>query len=151
MVYYIAHRGNTAGPNKSLENTPDYIDRALKDGFDVEIDVWILPDDTIFLGHDEPQTKINILFLEERKDKLWCHAKNLRAMEVLGKLNFNTFYHDVENYVFTSKGFIWSNIDRIQTSNTICVMTTNNPSGCLGYCSDYVKQIRDTFDNTNNA
>ena len=145
--YYIAHRGNLTGPNRSLENTPDYIDKALQEGFDVEVDIWILPDDTVFLGHDEPEHKIYISFLEERKERLWCHAKNLRAMEVLSLSGFNTFYHDVENYVFTSKGFIWSNINRRQTQNTICVMTKENPKGCVGYCSDFIKGIKDSHHN----
>lgn len=143
MVYYIAHRGNTQGPNKELENKPDYIDNALQKGYDVEVDVWVLPDDTIFLGHDKPEHKIYISFLEERKDRLWCHAKNLRAMEVLSISGFNTFYHDVDDYVFTSKGFIWSNIDRRQTQHTICVMSKDNPKGYLGYCSDYIKDIKE--------
>ena len=39
-MIFIAHRGNTKGPNKELENTPGYIDEALDNGFDVEVDIW---------------------------------------------------------------------------------------------------------------
>ena len=35
----IAHRGNTIGPNIEKENHPDYIDEAIKKGFDVEVDI----------------------------------------------------------------------------------------------------------------
>ena len=141
MVYFIAHRGNTNGPNKERENKPDYIDLAISQGFDVEVDVWILDNDRVLLGHDGPETEISINFLQKRESKLWCHAKNLRAMEVLPGFGLNTFSHDKDDYVYTSKGYIWSNIDQPQTKNTICVMTKNNPPGSLGYCSDYIKDL----------
>ena len=50
----ISHRGNINGPNKEQENHPDYITSALKQGYDVEVDVWLI-DGNIVLGHDEPQ------------------------------------------------------------------------------------------------
>lgn len=145
MVFFIAHRGNTTGPIKELENTPDYIDQAISHGFDVEVDVWILGNDRVLLGHDKPETLIDMEFLTDRASKLWCHAKNLRAMEVLPVYSLNTFYHDKDDYVYTSKGYIWSNIDMKQTQNTICVMTKNNPPGSLGYCSDYIKNIKEMW------
>ena len=36
----IAHRGNIDGPNPERENSPEYIEEALKAGYDVEVDVW---------------------------------------------------------------------------------------------------------------
>ena len=38
---WIAHRGNTRGPNPEKENQPEYILQAINEGFDVEIDVWM--------------------------------------------------------------------------------------------------------------
>ena len=35
----ISHRGNVTGPNSDRENHPDYIDRAIEKGFDVEVDI----------------------------------------------------------------------------------------------------------------
>jgi glycerophosphoryl diester phosphodiesterase len=38
----IAHRGLTDGPNKDLENSPEQILKAIDQGFDCEIDLWII-------------------------------------------------------------------------------------------------------------
>ena len=35
----ISHRGNIRGPNPEKENRPSYIDCALGNGYDVEIDI----------------------------------------------------------------------------------------------------------------
>ena len=36
----ISHRGNINGKFKSWENEPTYIDKAISEGYDVEVDVW---------------------------------------------------------------------------------------------------------------
>ena len=36
----ISHRGNLAGADSGLENSPPYILTALNVGFDVEVDLW---------------------------------------------------------------------------------------------------------------
>ena len=38
-MYLISHRGNIFGIQKNNENEPNYIENALKEGFNVEIDV----------------------------------------------------------------------------------------------------------------
>ena len=53
----IAHRGNTSGRKKELENKPEYITDTLQKGYDVEVDVWSI-DKQFYLGHDKPQYKI---------------------------------------------------------------------------------------------
>ena len=58
----IAHRGLFNGPNKELENNPDQIEKAWNLGFDCEIDLLIIKKQ-LFLGHDNPQYKINHSFL----------------------------------------------------------------------------------------
>ena len=35
----IAHRGNINGPDKAKENHPDYINKAIEAGYNVEIDI----------------------------------------------------------------------------------------------------------------
>ena len=47
----ISHRGNINGKFESYENEPNYIDKALSLGYDVEVDVWFV-DDNFYLGHD---------------------------------------------------------------------------------------------------
>ena len=36
----ISHRGNINGKKPDLENKPEYIQNAIKLGYNVEIDVW---------------------------------------------------------------------------------------------------------------
>ena len=62
-MIFIAHRGNLNGPNKEMENKPEYILKALNKDFYVEIDVWYI-NNSFFLGHDNPDYKIDIEFLK---------------------------------------------------------------------------------------
>jgi len=102
----IAHRGNIYGPDPAVENSPDYIDQALKDTFDVEVDIRYI-EDKFYLGHDEPTYFVDFVWLKERKDNLWLHCKNLEALYIL-KENFNAFYHKDDDYTLTSFGYIWT-------------------------------------------
>lgn len=54
----ISHRGNLMGKT-SYENEPDYIMNAIKEGFDVEIDVWY-QNNTLYLGHDYAQNRFKL-------------------------------------------------------------------------------------------
>jgi hypothetical protein len=71
MVKYIAHRGNTQGPQPSFENTIEYLRSAYQD-YDVEIDL-IGHNGTLYLGHDEPQQPAPLDFVQS--EGVWCHAK----------------------------------------------------------------------------
>ena len=68
----ISHRGNLFGPDRKNENRPEQIKKALKEKFDVEIDVWLMKKKW-FLGHDKPEYRVSKKFLEN--PRLWCHAK----------------------------------------------------------------------------
>jgi hypothetical protein len=48
----ISHRGNINGKQPNKENHSLYIFEAIKQGFQVEIDVWFI-DGKFKLGHDE--------------------------------------------------------------------------------------------------
>ena len=85
---YIAHRGNLIGPNPNKENHPNYILEALKQGFDVEVDVWY-KDNRFALGHDKPQYTVDLKFLTN--SSLWCHAKNIDALNMMLSYNVNCF------------------------------------------------------------
>ena len=39
-MYLISHRGNINNIDKDRENSPDYINEALRQNFHVEIDLW---------------------------------------------------------------------------------------------------------------
>ena len=102
----ISHRGNINGPNTDKENHPSYINLALKDGYHVEIDVWYIEKDW-YLGHDKPQYQVKYDFLIS--DKFWLHAKNGDAFyHLLQDRECNVFWHTDEDWVLTSKKYIWT-------------------------------------------
>jgi len=139
----ISHRGNINGPNLLRENSPYYIIEAINKGYDAEIDIWIV-NDIFYLGHDKPQYIISIDWITERKDKLWIHCKNIKAIEWFNiTVNmYNYFWHQDDNVTLTSKNFIWAYPGKQPIENSIAVLpelNDDNISKCLGICSDYIE------------
>ena len=103
----ISHRGNLEGRKSECENNPTYIQQALDRGFNVEIDVWH-DGGEFFLGHDAPTYLIDVEWLMNRSAFLWCHAKNLKAMErLLTMRNITCFWHEADKMTLTSSGVPW--------------------------------------------
>jgi hypothetical protein len=148
---YIAHRGNLLGPNTKLENLPPYIDDAINKSFDVEIDLW-LKHNMLFLGHDEPMYMVTEHWLRTRISKLWIHCKNYLALEYcVSELNdANYFFHNVDDYTLTSKGYVWIYPNKPNIKNGICVLPEwscdiNNfiiEQPLVGVCSDYIQLLK---------
>lgn len=136
----IAHRGNTSGPNLTLENNPEYVNSALELGFGAEIDVWLI-DGSIFLGHDKPRFLISIDYL--KNDMLLCHAKNKEAFEVmLACSDIHTFWHQEDEYTLSSKRIPIVYPGKPLMNNCIAMVrdyyTELDFSKCYAICSDYV-------------
>jgi len=122
-IQIISHRGNLNGPNPSRENSPEYIDEAIAAGFDVEIDLrW--KDHYFYLGHDEPQYQVSMLWLWQRKDKLWIHCKDLESLDILSSspVDFHYFWHDIDRYTLTSKGIGWVLVGQFPFKKSIVVL-----------------------------
>tara|TARA_B100001996_G_C18527497_1_gene541663 strand:- start:356 stop:820 length:465 start_codon:yes stop_codon:yes gene_type:complete len=149
-MYFISHRGNLTGPEKKSENNPSYIEYALDKGFHVEIDVWF-KEKKFYLGHDDPIYEVNIDFLN--KKNIWAHAKNIDALNELVKLNIHCFWHQSDDVVLTSKGYLWTFPGKFLTSNSIEVMPEANTkiiknikvSNCAGICSDFIENIKTNY------
>jgi hypothetical protein len=136
----IAHRGNINGPNAKEENHPDYINKTIKLGYDVEIDVWFT-DNNWYLGHDNPIYKIKYDFL--LNPRFWIHAKNGEAFNVLlENKKLNAFWHTTEDWVLTSKQYVWTYPNKKLFANSICVLPESGYLGdikkCHGICSDFL-------------
>ena len=134
-MIFISHRGNIDGKYPEFENNPIQIDRALKNGFDVEIDVWY-KDGIWYLGHDEPFYPINLEYL--KNDKFWCHAKNIEALNKMLKEDIHCFWHQEDDVTLTSKGFMWTYPGKKLTDKSICVLPENYSEviDCYGICID---------------
>ena len=139
----IAHRGNTVGSNP-LENAPEYIDKSLSEGYEAEIDVWYY-NDGLWLGHDNPTYMVDISWLQDRHNRLWCHAINFEALNYL--LTFqkiNVFWHQRDNYTVTSQGYIWAYPGQYGSEvKTIAVLPTPamKLENFYGICSDDFTQF----------
>lgn len=138
----ISHRGNIEGKNEKYENHPERINFIINSGFDVEIDVRSIGE-KIFLGHDKPDYEVDKEFL--LNEKLWCHAKDLGALNFLKKINAHYFWHDNDSYTLTSMGYFWTYPGKKLSKNSICVLPELNNQkfeNCAGVCSDFISQYK---------
>jgi hypothetical protein len=146
-MIYIAHRGNLNGPDPVNENKPEYLLEAISKGFYVETDLWVI-NDILYLGHDKPDYKIEINFLLNIKDKLFCHCKNIEALYFLieNYREIECFFHNEDACVLTSKGHIWNYPGNKLYPLTICVMPEYADqiidTICYGVCSDFVNKLK---------
>ena len=157
-MHFIAHRGNTKGPNSELENHPEYIRKALIEGYEVEVDLWREADQWV-LGHDEPQYEISEAFLTPylKTNQLWLHIKNIDGLDFLAHQRHSTetvwnyFWHQKDDYTLTTGGFIWAYPGQRLTSKTICVMpertnyTKTDISHAAGICSDFISTYKGSY------
>jgi hypothetical protein len=141
----ISHRGNIKGPSPR-ENHPFYIEEAIAQGFEVEVDIWLL-ENSLWLGHDEPQYMTSKTFLDRYKNMLWIHCKNLAALEYFLSLKegYKYFWHESDDYTLTSNGLIWTYPGKPVTSSSIIVIKDDSFSKeyleAFGVCSDYVSLL----------
>lgn len=132
----VSHRGNLNGPCE-LENHPSQISEAVKLFF-VEIDVWYI-NKNWFLGHDQPQYKVNFDFFT---DKMYIHCKNFEALEEFENLNTNLkyFWQTNENISFIRNDKLWCNYN-IYTKHGITVELLYNDKivtkDIRGICTDF--------------
>jgi len=143
---WILHRGNNNGP-MSIENNPEKILNLMKDGYEIEIDLWFR-DNKFFLGHDYPLYEIEESYLDNTD--LWIHCKDAITLEYmnLNKKHLNYFYHTNEDYVLTSKGYIWCYVGKPALEGSVIVMPEKTlwaynwsslvSKNCI-ICSDYLE------------
>lgn len=143
QLIVISHRGNINGPDKHVENHPDQIKKAISLGYDVEIDVWY-KENQLYLGHDKPQYKVDLTFL--KNSRLWCHAKNLKALKYMLANKIKCFWHQEDNFTLTSNGYIWTYPGQELSSQSICVIPEKIKLSKLeikisaGVCTDYPEE-----------
>lgn len=147
----ISHRGNLNGPDNKRENSPEHLVAALNAGFNVELDVWVKDENSIFLGHDQPSYLVDLAFILKNSEKFWVHCKNIEAMEFFHKLRHivNFFGHTLDDFVLTSKGYIFTKPGHKQTPKSVCVMPEKGGRlGALNFlteavCTDFPILYRD--------
>ena len=144
----ISHRGNLNGPLPKEENNPGYIDRAIRRGFQVEIDLW-KEGDKLFLGHDAPTYITDMDWLIKRQDVLWIHCKNIESLEYMSRWYLNYFWHEGDKYTLTSKLWVWAYPNQktsTKYNRTVAVLPEwedTDVSEFAGICSDYIERYND--------
>ena len=159
---FISHRGNLTGPNPERENSISFIEEAIHEGFDVEIDLRV-ENDQCYLGHDKSQYSISMEWLRKYKDILWIHCKNREALEKLSNspIEFNYFWHERDSYTLTSKGIGWVLVGQYPYSNSVIVLPESislysMPYGAeymnssYGVCTDYPIQYKKQLEEIKN-
>ena len=138
----ISHRGNINGRIPEKENHTHYIDNTLGSGYDVEVDVWYV-DGKLMLGHDNPQYEVNLRWFTDRINKLWVHCKNMESLVYLRDCGYdiNYFWHQTDDVIITSKGFLWAYPGKQPINNSIAVLPelyNDDTKECIGVCSDFI-------------
>ena len=151
-MLFISHRGNLTGPTPLLENHPTYIQHALDEGVDVEVDIWFT-DGQFYLGHDEPTSLIPEHFFTD--NRIWFHCKNVEAMYAIEQREFfqgisiKYFWHQEDDIALTSNKKIWTYPGRLLVPNSIAVLPEIAYKGdiwsCSGICTDYIHQYIDIY------
>jgi glycerophosphoryl diester phosphodiesterase len=144
----ISHRGNIDSVNNNRENTQSYIQEAIDLGYDVEIDVWCTSYDQLYLGHDKLDNYVKLDWLLNRKDNLWVHCKNFKALTKLIESDLRVFYHTNEDYTIISDKHIWAhNLENIDENCIIPLIDEIDIKGWIpklvfGVCSDYIGYLK---------
>ena len=148
----ISHRGNIRGPVPDKENRPSYIDCAIGNGYDVEIDVNYVNGE-LWLGHDEPQYKVTHTWIQERSQYLWLHCKDFESAKECWK--YQAFCHSGDPFVYTSTAQIWlhGENDNLYTLDDMTIIPViskqesisfNTANGVpFGVCTDYPAILKD--------
>ena len=142
----ISHRGNINGKFESFENEPTYIDKAISEGYEVEVDVWY-KDKMLWLGHDNPDYGIDFRWFRDRISKLWVHCKNVEAVLYFKECGYyiNYFWHEEDTLTLTSHNYLWVYPGKQPIEKSIAVMPEINNddfSKCLGICSDFIERYK---------
>jgi hypothetical protein len=140
----ISHRGNIILKDKERENSPLYIQQAISQKYDVEVDLFII-NKSLYLGHDKPEYLITLNWLQQFNDKLWIHCKNIEAVEFLQKTDMHYFWHENDTVTLTSKGIIWAYPGKQPIKNSIAVLPelyNDSVKNCLGVCSDNIQAYK---------
>jgi hypothetical protein len=141
-MIWISHRGNLNGPNPEAENTHTAVEKALDESLHVEVDVWSV-DGFLHLGHDAPGERTTERFL--LRSRIWCHAKNLEALQIMMRMGMHCFWHEHDQRTLTSRYYIWTSPGYEPGTKGIMVMPEKmiaKPAvkldlKCAGVCTDY--------------
>jgi hypothetical protein len=118
---WILRRGLRYGPDADLENKESELWARIKEGWDIQIDVWCI-DGVWWLGRDEPTYKLMDTLLLAL-NRVWIHCKNMEAlMECRNRIGVNYFTHHNDPATLTSSNWIWCYPGTMAGKHSVCVL-----------------------------
>lgn len=137
----ISNRGNTAGRQPDKENTPAYVQSAIKAGYHVCVDVIYHYGAFCLIAADRLITVPPSFFVHP---KIWSRAHNATTLDALCGLGAHAMPNLAEGFTFTSAQFIWTLPGQSLSPRSIAVSPEQAPpdwfADCdiAGICSDVV-------------
>ena len=86
----ISHRGLIDGPDKEKENKLFQIYNAIWEGFDVEVDTWVI-DGKVYFGHNYPEYLVTDKTINDISSSAWFHCKNFEAVNYFNETELTYF------------------------------------------------------------
>lgn len=135
----ISHLGNTAGIQPELENTLPYVQKALKDGWHVCVNVifrhgqFLLP--TLRGYQHIPPAML-------AKQRVWSRADDAETIDALCNINAHCFLQVDSALTLTSAQFVWTPPPFVLCPRAIAYLPETAEPGWLqnyepaGLCSD---------------
>lgn len=134
----ISHLGNIDGRHPELENKFAYVDKALKAGWHVCVDV-VFHCGTFILPYDGGFNPAPPAFLS--KQRVWCRAYDPATLDALCNVGAHAFL-SADAPVLTSAQFIWTPTQHDLTPRSIALFPEDAQSDWLdnfepaGLCSN---------------
>lgn len=135
----ISHLGNTDGRRPELENTLAYVQKALKEGWHVCVDV-IFHCDSFLLPFDGGFNVAPPALLS--KQRMWCRAHDADTIDALCNINAHCFLNSENFMSLTSAQFIWTLPPHMLVPRAIAMLPETAETGWLensepaGLCSN---------------
>ena len=134
----ISHLGNINGPRPELENKLAYVEKALKAGWHVCVDV-VFHHGTFILPYDGGFNAVPPAFLS--KQRVWCRSYDPDTLDALCNIKAHTFLH-TSGLALTSSQFTWTLPPHPLTPRSIACFPETAENGWLvqyepaGICSN---------------
>ena len=137
-MLYISNRGNLSGRNPEEENSLEYLQEAVANGYCVKTDVWVIRG-RLVTGVEEPTKAINLNNFA--KDRMLIRARNSPALLFLLENGYHCYWRESDNIILTNKNFVLS-FNNSLIPKSIVMNPEDNPiydwSDYLGLCSDFI-------------
>jgi hypothetical protein len=104
----IANRGNLFGRNLERENSPDYLNEAINQGYHVMVDAWWV-EGCFWFGKNRPTHKPiggGIDWLTHAVNSVWIRAKSAETFVRAHDLGLNVFWQQSDMYAYSTWGHL---------------------------------------------